>query len=273
MLPIKRILVYTLLVTAAATMLLPLLWMASTALKTPGDVFAYPPRWIPEVLQWSNFVDAWNAAPFRRFYLNSLFVACCVSTGQVCTSALAAYAFARLEFPGRDKLFLGYLATLMIPQSVTMIPVFILIRSLGWVNTYQALIVPLMFSAYGTFLLRQFFMGIPRDLEEAARMDGCGYVRTFVSIILPLSKPALATLSIFTFTGNWSLLMWPLIVTYSDDMRTLPVGLMVFRGGYTTEWHLLMAASLFVMLPVIIVFVFAQRHFVEGIKMTGFGGA
>lgn len=269
---VYKLLTAVILLVGAATMLMPLLWMASTALKSGNEVFAYPPKWIPDVLRWSNFVEAWNAAPFRRFYLNSLFVAICVTAGQVTTSALAGYSFARLRFPGRDRLFLGYLATLMIPQSVTLIPVFILVRMLGWVDTYKALVLPVMFTAYGTFLLRQFFMGIPRDLEEAARIDGCGYLRTLLFIILPLSGPALATLTIFTFMGNWSSFMWPLLVTHSEEMRTLPVGLMVFQGAFTTEWHLLMAASLFVMLPVIVVFVVNQRHFVEGIKMTGFGG-
>lgn len=253
-------------------MVVPLVWMASTALKTTAEIFAYPPRWIPDPIQWRNFADAWQAAPFRRYYLNSLLVALCVTAGQVTTSSLAAYAFARLQFPGRDKLFLGYLATLMIPGSVTMIPVFILVRLLGWVDSYKALILPGMFSAYGTFLLRQFFMSIPRDLEDAARIDGCGYFRTFISVILPLSGPGLATLTIFTFMGSWGSFMWPLVVTHSDEMRTLPVGLMVFQGAYTTEWHLLMAASLLVMLPVIVVFLINQRFFVDGIKMSGFGG-
>ena len=262
---ISRWFTYAILTIGALSMLAPLLWMASTALKTPAEIFAYPPRWLPDPARWHNFVDAWQAAPFRRYYLNSLFVAFCVTAGQVTTSALAAYAFARLKFPGRDKLFVGYLATLMIPGSVTMIPVFILIRMLGWVDTYKALILPGIFSAYGTFLLRQFFMSIPRDLEDAARIDGCGYFRTFHTIILPLSGPALATLTIFTFMGSWGNFMWPLVVTYSDKMRTLPVGLMVFQGAYTTEWHLLMAAALMVMLPVIAIFLINQRFFVEAI--------
>lgn len=268
----RKTLVYMALGFCALTMLLPLLWMVSTALKTPAEIFAYPPRLLPEKIGLGNFIEAWNAAPFRRFFFNSFFVAVCVTAGQVTTSAMAGYAFARLKFPGREPLFVCYLATMMIPGSVTMIPVFILVRLLGWVDSYQALILPGLFSAYGTFLLRQFFLGIPKELDEAARIDGCGYVRTFIQIALPLSGPALATLTIFTFMGSWGSFMWPLIVTHSEEMRTLPVGLMVFQGTYTTEWHLLMAASLIVMLPVVLIFLLNQRYFVKGIKMSGFGG-
>ena len=161
---------------------------------------------------------------------------------------------------------------MMIPGAVTMIPVFIIIRLLGWIDTYMALIVPAVFSAYGTFMLRQFFMSIPVDLEDAARIDGCGYWHIFFRIILPLSKPALATLTTFTFIGNWNNFMWPLIVTNSMEMKTLPVGLASFQGLYSTDWTLLMAGSIMALLPTIIVFIFAQRYFVEGIKMSGFGG-
>lgn len=269
---INRIIIYSVLTLGACSMILPLLWMISTALKSPGDVFAYPPKCLPTPIHWDNFSQAWNSVPFARYYLNSIYVAFCVTIGQVVTSAMAGYAFARLNFPFRDKIFFGYLATLMIPGSVTMIPVFIIIRMLGWVDTYQALIIPGIFSAYGTFMLRQFFMSIPRSLEEAAMIDGASLPRIFLTIILPLSKPALATLSIFTFMGNWGSFMWPLVVTYSDNMRTLPVGLMNFQGAYNTEWNLLMAGALIVMIPVLLVFIINQRFFVDGIKLSGMGG-
>lgn len=269
---IKKSAVYLILIAGACTMLVPLLWMFSTALKPPAEIFAYPPKFLPDSIQWCNFSDAWNAAPFGMFYLNSLVVAMCVTVGQVATSAMAGYAFARLEFPCRNGMFFGYLSTMMIPGSVTMIPVFILVRMLGWVDSYQALIIPGIFSAYGTFMMRQFFMTIPIALEEAARMDGCGIPKIFWHIVLPLSKPAMATLTIFTFMGNWGSFMWPLVVTYSVNMRTLPVGLMVFQGGFVTEWNYLMAGALIVMLPVLVVFLINQKHFVEGIKMSGFGG-
>jgi multiple sugar transport system permease protein len=206
---------------------------------------------------------------FFAFYINSLLVAVVVTFGQVFTSSLAAYAFARLQFPGRDKVFLGYLATLMIPVVVTMIPVFILLRQLGWIDSYKALIFPAMFSAYGTFLLRQFFLTIPTDLEDAARIDGCGAFGIYWNVILPLSKPALATLTTFVFLGSWNNYMWPLIVINSTSKKTLPIALQSFQGLYTTEWTLLMAASLLVLLPVLIVFIFNQRFFVRGIVLTG----
>lgn len=269
---VHRSLLYLIVAAGAATMIVPFLWMASTSLKASADVFAMPPKWIPATLHPENYVNAWQAVPFGRFYLNSLFVALTVTVGQVVTSALAAYAFARLEFPGRDKLFFAYLATMMIPGAVTMIPLFILLRELGWIDTYKALIIPGIFSAYGTFLLRQFFLTIPRDLEDAAKIDGCGHFRILCEVVLPLSKPALATLATFTFMGSWGSFLWPLVVTHSMDLKTLPIGLAAFQGQYGNDWTLLMAGSVMAIVPVIIVFVINQKHFVEGIKMSGFGG-
>jgi len=256
----------------AATMLIPLLWMISTSLKAPGTEFQLPPRWIPDHPVWTNYLKVWRAIPFGRFFFNSTLVSACVTFGQVLTSSLAAFAFARLTFPGRDKLFFAYLATLMIPGIVTLIPVFIIIHHLGWIDTYQALIIPGLFSAYGTFLLRQFFLGIPLALEDAARIDGCGPLRVYWNVILPLSKPALVTLVIFTFMGAWRDFLWPLIVTNSMEMRTLTVGLSTFQGIYSTEWTQLMAGSLMVMVPLVIVFIFNQRFFIEGIQLTGIKG-
>jgi len=204
--------------------------------------------------------------------LNSIFVSILITAGQVTTSAMAAYAFARLNFPGRDKIFFGYLATMMIPGAVTMIPVFILLRTLGWVDTYKALILPGIFTAYGTFMLRQFFLTLPKDLEDAAKIDGCNYPRIFWHIIIPLSKPALATLTTFTFMGSWMNLMWPLIVVNTHNKYTLPVGLAYFQGVHGTDWALLMAGSMMMILPILIVFLFNQRFFVEGIKLTGIKG-
>jgi len=265
-------LVLLLLAAIAVTMLMPLAWMISTSLKGNEAVFAYPPKWIPEKLVWGNYLEAWNAAPFGRFYLNSIWVSFCITFGQVSTSALAAYAFARLQFPGRDKVFFAYLATLMIPGAVTMLPLYILLKYFGWIDTYKALILPGMFSAYGTFMLRQFFMGIPVDLEDAARIDGCSRFGIFMRIILPLSKPALATLTTFVFIGSWREFLWPMVVTQRVSMRTLPVGLSVFQGMYSTEWQLMMAAAVYVMAPLVIVFLFCQRFFIEGIKLSGMKG-
>ncbi len=238
------------------------------------------------VLHWENYKDAWYAmtvkvflfgkfrikSAFSLFFLNSLYVAICVTLGQVITSSLAAYAFARLRFPFRDQLFLGYLATMMVPGVVTMIPVYALLGQLDLVNTYAALVVPGIFSAYGTFLLRQFFMGIPKELEDAALIDGANHLQIYAQVILPLAKPALATLTTFTFLGSWNGFMWPLIVAHDLELKTLPIGLAAFQGLHQTEWTLLMAASLVVMVPVILVFLFNQRYFVRGIVMSGIKG-
>lgn len=268
---------YACLTLVGLTMIIPFLWMLSTSLKEPQAIYTFPPKWIPDPVIFTNYIKIWTIRniPFARFYLNSIFVAFCVTVGQVMTSAFAAYAFARLKFPGRDKLFFAYLATMMIPFSVTMVPVYVLMVHLGWIDTYKALIIPAIFSAYGTFLLRQFFMTIPRDLEDAARIDGCSLFGIFWKIIIPLSKPVLATLTTFTFMASWNSFMWPLLVTNSVEKKTLPVGLAYFQEVYQytqPDWGLLMAGSLLVMLPIVVVFVVNQRFFVEGIKMSGIKG-
>ncbi len=257
-------------------MLAPFLWMITTSLKQPGEVFSYLKPWwydwIPNSFVWQNYVKASQVVPFGRFYLNSIFVAVVTTFGQVSTSALSAYAFARLKFPGRDKIFFAYLATMMIPGAVTMIPVFMLLQSLGWIDTYKAVILPPIFTAYGTFMLRQFFLTLPKDLEDAAKIDGCSYFGIFWRILLPLSKPALATLTTFTFMGNWMSFMWPLIVLNSHEKFTLPVGLAYFQSLHNTDWTLLMAGSLMMILPILLLFIFNQRYFVEGIKLSGIKG-
>jgi multiple sugar transport system permease protein len=278
--PLKRSLqraaLFTALFVGAVSMAAPFLWMVSTSLAEAGQVFAenrpWWQEWLPTSFVWQNYVKVWSVVPFAQFYLNSIFVSLCITFGQVATSAMAAYAFARLNFPGRDRIFFGYLATMMIPGAVTMIPVFILLRHFGWIDTYKALILPGIFTAYGTFMLRQFFLTLPKDLEDAAKIDGCSYVRIFWHIILPLSKPALATLTTFTFMGSWMNLMWPLIVVNTHTKYTLPVGLAYFQGVHGTDWTLLMAASMMMILPILIVFLFNQRFFVEGIKLTGIKG-
>ena len=216
-----------------------------------------------------SFRKAWQSMPFGRFYLNSLFVSLAITLGQVLTCSLAAYAFARLRWPGRDRFFLAYLATMMIPAAVTIVPTFVLMKILGWFDTYQALILPMLFSAYGTFMLRQFFMSLPRDLEDAARIDGCGKLRVWLHVILPLSKPALATLATFTFLASWSAFQWPLFATQSMHMKVLPIGLSAFQDKFSVEYNLLMAASLMVMVPTLIVFLFNQRFFTRGIQLSG----
>lgn len=267
---------YLLLGIGAISMIAPFMWMITTSLKDPSHIRTYQQKWweewIPMSFVWKNYVEAAQAVPFAKFYLNSIFVTVCTTAGVVITSAMAAYAFARLRFAGRDKIFLSYLGTMMIPGAVTMIPVFILLRYLGWIDSFKAVIIPSMFTAYGTFMLRQFFLTLPKDLEDAGKIDGCSYFGIFWRIILPLSKPALATLTIFTFMGQWMAFMWPLIVLNSENKYTLPVGLAYFQSLHNTHWTYLMAGSVMMILPILVVFVFSQKFFVEGIKLSGIKG-
>jgi multiple sugar transport system permease protein len=221
---------------------------------------------------WDNYPKVMLEMNFARAFLNSFIVAAAVTFGLVLTSSLAAYAFSRMEFFGRDHLFMGYLATMMVPTAVTMIPVFILLRELRWVNTYWALIVPPMFSAYGVFMLRQFFLGIPKELEEAATIDGCSTFGLYWRIIIPLSKPGLAALAILTFMGTWRSFMWPLIATNTADMFTLPVALSQFQEMFGIRWTLLMTGSIIMIIPMVIAFVAGQRFFIEGIQVGAVKG-
>jgi multiple sugar transport system permease protein len=267
-----HVILHLFLITGSGLMLLPFLWMLSTSLKEPSEIFTYPPIWIPRRLAWENYAQAIAAMPFGRFYLNSLIVASSVTALQLLTSSLAGFAFARLRFRGRDVLFLLYLATLMIPFQVTMIPNFILVRYLRWYDTYQALILPPSFSAFSTFLMRQYFLSIPLELDEAARVDGASSWRIWWQIVLPLSGPVIAALTIFLFLGAWNDFLWPLVVTNSLEMRTLPVGLSTFQGQYNVQWHLLMAGSVIALVPVLAVYIAGQNWFVQGITLSGMGG-
>ena len=264
--------VYLLFVAGSAVMLVPFLWMISTSLKENAEVFAYPPVWLPSKPLWSNYTYVMELLPFGRYLLNTTLVATTVTFLEVLTSSLAAYSFARIPFPGRDRLFLVYLATLMVPGQVTIIPNFLVVSWLGWNNTYLALIIPAAFSAFGTFLLRQFFLSIPVELEQAARIDGCGYVGIYRHIILPLSGPAMATLTIFVFMTQWNAFLWPLIVTNSENLRTLTVGLSYFRDEAASQFHYLMAGTVINVVPILIVYVALQRYFVRGIALTGLTG-
>jgi multiple sugar transport system permease protein len=263
---------HALLIVGSVAMLVPFVWMLSTSLKEPGDVFIYPPQWIPQPMRWENYKQTVTVMPFGRFYLNSVIQAISVTVLQLLTASLAAFAFARLRFRGRDALFLLYLATMMIPFPVTMIPNFILMRYLNWIDTFQALILPPAFSAFSTFLLRQYFLSIPVEMDDAARVDGASSFRIWWQIILPLSGPALATLAIFTFLGQWNNFLWPLVITNSEKMRTLPVGLAAFQSQYSIQWNLLMAGSVIAVLPILLIYIVGQKWFVRGITLTGMGG-
>lgn len=262
-------LAYLLLGGGGVLMVVPFAWMATTALKSEAQTYIFPPIWIPDPILWENFRIVWDAAPFGRFILNSLVVAIAITTGQMILASTAAYAFARLRFPFRSQLFLLYLAMMMIPYHVQLVPLFILVGKLGWMDTYQGIVLPSLFSAYATFLLRQFFMTIPSELEEAAKVDGASYFRIYWQIVLPLSKPALATLSVFVFLFAWNDFLWPLIVINSLEMKTIPLGLSFFLGQYRIFWNYLMVGATLGILPVLLLFFFTQRYFVRGITLTG----
>lgn len=257
---------------AALSMVLPFLWMVSTSLMGELEVYQFPPKFFPSSARWANYAEAMTLQPFGRFFLNTGIVAAASVAGQLAFCSMAAYAFARLRFRGRETLFRVYLATMMIPAMVTLIPAFLLIVRFGWMNSYWALASPSISSVWGIFLLRQFFLTIPRDLEDAARIDGASEFAIFWRIVLPLSKPALATLAIFAFMGSWKDFLWPLIVTNRTDMRTVEVGIANFSAMYQTDWPHQMAAAVVVMAPIVLVFFFAQKYFVRGITMTGMKG-
>jgi multiple sugar transport system permease protein len=264
--------IFSLLCVATIVTLLPIVWMALTAFKSQADAVSVPPTILPTSWHWSNLKDALGYAPFGRFLLNSLVMVGGITILQVVTSALAAYAFARLRFRWRDGIFLLYLATLMVPPQVTLIPTYLLVKKLGWIDTFQGLIIPQAFTAFGVFLLRQFFLGIPRELEDAARIDGASRFTVFWRVILPLATPALASLAVFAFTFHWNNLLWPLVLSNSDATTPVVVGLQKFQGQFGVQWNLLMAAALITTVPAIVVYTAAQRWFVQGITMGGFGG-
>jgi multiple sugar transport system permease protein len=255
-------------------LLVPLLWLISTSLKEPSDIFVLPPQWIPNPIRWQNFPEALTAQPFGRFFLNTLTVTILATLGTVLTASLAAFGFARLRFPLRSFWFGVVISTLMLPSIVTLIPTFILFRSLKWIDTFYPLIVPYWFGggAFNIFLLRQFFLSIPLELDEAARMDGASNYRIYWQIILPLATPALATVVIFSIINHWNEFVLPLIYLHSTKMWTMAIGLQGFQGLYATQWHWLMAASTVMVFPLILLFFSAQRYYLEGIQMSGIAG-
>jgi multiple sugar transport system permease protein len=253
----------------ACTMVAPFLYMASTSLMDEFAALRYPPALLPAHPTLANYPGALTALPFGRFFLNSAILASCVVVGQLLTSATAAYAFARLRFPGRDRVFLAFLSVLMIPAIVLLIPRFLIVNALGWVDSYAGLISTELVSVWGIFLLRQFFLTIPRELEDAARLDGAGEWTIFWRVALPLSKPALATLAVFAFVDQWKNFLWPLIVTRSTPMQVVEVGIASFHGLYYTNWPYQMAAAMTAVIPMVVLFFFAQRYFIQGIQLTG----
>ena len=267
---VGRALALALLFVVAALFLIPLLWMISSSLKPDYEIFAVPPQLIPNPPRWANYSEALTFLPFGRYTLNTLVISAVTIVGHLLSCTVVAYAFARLRAPGRDALFLVVLATMMLPYPVTMVPLYILFRALGWINTFLPLTVPAFFgSPLYIFLLRQFFLTLPTDLEDAARIDGANTAQIIWHVILPLSRPALATVAIFTFQASWNDFLAPLIYLQNPQNYTVTLGLQFFRTSYTTNWGYLMAAALITMLPVVIVFLLSQRLFIEGIAMTG----
>ena len=261
--------VFALLLAGLVVVLFPFVWMVSTSLKTLPSTFTTRIHLIPRPAVWQNYLKVWAILPFGAFYLNSVIVSATVTVAQLLLCSLAAYAFARLPWPGRDGVFLLYLAAMMIPSQVTLIPNFLFLTFLRGIDHYWGIIVPQVFTVFGTFLLRQFFRTIPRSLEEAAHMDGASHFRIYAQVILPLSTPGLAALGVFAFLFSWNNFLWPLVAVYRESLFTLPIGLLSFIGQFSTDFPLMMAAACLAMLPVLVLYAIAQKRFVEGITLTG----
>jgi ABC-type glycerol-3-phosphate transport system permease component len=270
---VRAAIAYFFLLIGSFCFVLPLLWMFSTSLKPDAEVFEFPPRFLPTSWDWNNYYLAWTALPFNTYLINTCIVTFSNVLGNLISCSLPAYGFARLRARGSNILFMLVLATMMVPFQVTLIPTFILFSKLGWVNTLLPITIPAWFGwPFSIFLLRQFFMGLPRELDDAARIDGCSYFRIYWNIILPLSKPALATIAIFGFIGNWNNFLGPLIYINKQELYTLALGLNLFRGQFVTYYNQLMAVSILALAPILIVFFFTQKQFIQGIALTGLKG-
>ncbi|MFD0711509.1 carbohydrate ABC transporter permease [Paenibacillus sp. GCM10027626] len=267
--PARAAAIHITLIIGAILMVVPFIWMFLTSVKTLGESTAVPPVIFPETFQWSNYSKVFTNLPFYTFYWNTIVTTIVKTAGQLVICSLAAYAFARIEFPGRNFFFMMALSVLMVPGQVFLIPQYMIMKDLGWLNSLQALIAPGLFSAFGTFLLRQFFMTLPKELEESAKLDGCSTFRTYWQIMLPLAKPGLVALAIFTILWSWNDLMWPLIVNTSPDKMVLSAGLASLQGEHGTNYTILMAGSILAIWPMIVIFLIFQRSFIEGIALTG----
>ncbi|WP_406135717.1 carbohydrate ABC transporter permease [Streptomyces sp. NBC_01089] len=262
----RRLGLYALLVLVAVIAGGPLYWLLSSALKTNPQIYSYPPHWIPTELHWSNFADAWNAAPFGRFFLNTLIVSVVGTAIELTAALLCAYAFVFLPFPGKKILFLFLLGAMMVPGHVTLLPNFLTIAQLGWVNSYAGLIAPGLGSVFGTFLLRQHMLTLPQEITDAAKIDGAGHLRILFRVVLPMSRPMVITVALVVMVGKWNDFIWPLIVTSSADMRTLPIGLLFLQNTETfANWGAILAGAVMVIAPVLVMFFFAQRYIIAGL--------
>lgn len=269
-----RAIAFAILVLGAIMMLVPYVWMLSTSLKDPGEIFTYPPNFIPSYLRWQNYSEALSILPFGQWYYNTTYISLMGTLGTVLSASLVGFAFARLRAPGRDVLFVALIATMLLPEQVTMVPVFLIFKQLNWVDTWSPLIVPAFFGggAFNVFLCRQFFLTLPLELDDAAKIDGCGVLGIYWRILLPLSKPVLAAVMVFSFVGRWNEFLHPVIYLHTQSKYVISIGLRLFRDYDATSWHWLMAASVVTMLPCLLIFFFAQKLFVQGIATTGIKG-
>ena len=269
---VRKVLLYVLLIIIGIIMVDPFLWMISTSLKEQYDTVKIPPVWIPNPPRWQNYVDLFTQQPMLQFMLNTIKIVFFVVLGQLFFSSLAAYSFARIKFKGRTVMFFFYIATLMVPGQVTMIPTYLMFAKVGLVDNHIVLILPAFFSAFGVFLLRQFFMSLPKELEEAAEIDGCNPFTTYYRIMLPLIVPAMLTLGVFTLMNTWNDYMGPLIYLTTPEKYTMTLGIAYFKGVYTTQWNLVMAGSVLSVIPILVAYLCAQKYFVEGIAFSGVKG-
>ncbi len=269
---LRKVLVYLVLIIIGIIMVIPFLWMLSTSLKEQYDAVKIPPVWIPNPTLWQNYVDLFTQQPMFQFMFNTIKIVFFVVLGQLFFSSLAAYSFARIKFKGRTVMFFFYIATLMVPGQVTMIPTYMMFAKAGLVDTHLTLILPAFFSAFGVFLLRQFFMSLPKELEEAAEIDGCNPFTTYWRIMLPLIVPAMLTLGVFTLMNTWNDYMGPLIYLTTPEKYTMTLGIAYFKGVYTTQWNLVMAGSVLSVIPILIAYLCAQKYFVQGIAFSGVKG-
>lgn len=269
---VQRVILTIVMIIVSITMCLPLLWMISSSFKPETEVFSFPIKWIPETFRFENYKEVFERIPFVRYYINTLIIAVATTICQVITGSMSAYALSKIQFPGRDKIFVAYLCTLMVPYQVVMIPQFFILKNLGLVDSLGSVVLIGAFNAFGVFLFRQFFLSIPESLSEAARLDGCSEFRIYSRLIMPLSKPAISTLVIFTFVSSWNDFLGPLIYLTSDEVKTIQLGIREFQNLYNTEYALIMAAATIAIVPVIIVYLFAQNQFIEGLTSSGVKG-
>lgn len=269
---VRKSLIYIFLIIGAIFILVPFLWMLSTSLKPSDEVLIMPPKLIPSKIMWENYKIAWQSAPFKTYFFNSIITTVLITTGQILTSILAAFAFSKLDFKGRDLIFTILISTMMVPSEILTIPNFVTLTKLNWIDTYKGLIIPWCASIYSIYLLKQHFSSIPNELYNAAKIDGCSDFKFLWTILVPLAKPAIVTLIILRVIGSWNSFFWPLIVTNSKEMRTLPVALSAFSNEFGTNYNILMAATNIIVFPVVIFYFFLQKQIIEGVSKQGLKG-